>query len=205
LNPAIAALKMKTIRPYSPAIEEQMQRYYQSLSEKDRRRYAAIEAVKLGYGGISYIHRVLGCVRGSIRLGIAELSDPASMSEIRQRTAGGGRKSAFETIAELDAACLRVIERHTAGSPMDESIRWTHLTRQQIAERMANEEAIRISVTVVDQLLEKHQFRRRQALKRKATGSNPHRNQQFEKIHELRAGYQAAGEAVISMDTKKKS
>lgn len=93
---------MKTIRPYSPAIEEQMQRYYQSLSEKDRRRYAAIEAVKLGYGGISYIHRVLGCVRGSIRLGIAELSDPASMSEIRQRTAGGGRKSAFETIAELD-------------------------------------------------------------------------------------------------------
>jgi hypothetical protein len=38
---------MKTVRPYSPAIEAQMQRYYQSLSEKDRRRYAAIEAVKI--------------------------------------------------------------------------------------------------------------------------------------------------------------
>ena len=40
---------------YSPEIEHTMQRYYHSLSEKDRRRYAAIEAIKLGHGGISYI------------------------------------------------------------------------------------------------------------------------------------------------------
>jgi hypothetical protein len=79
------------------------------------------------------------------------------------------------------------------------------LTRQQIAERLAEEEAIRISVTVVDQLLDKHQFRRRQALKRKSTGSNPDRNEQFEKIHELVDTYQSAGEPVISMDTKKRS
>jgi len=196
---------MKTVRTYSPAIEAQMQRYYQSLSEKDRRRCAAIEAVKIGHGGISYIHRVLGCVRQSIRLGIAELSDTEAMSEDRQRAAGGGRKSAFETIEGLDAAFLRVIERHTAGSPMDDSIKWTHLTRQQIADRLADEEAISISVTVVDQLLDNHQFRRRQALKRKATGSNPARNEQFEKIHELVERYQSTGEPVISMDTKKKS
>jgi hypothetical protein len=196
---------MKTVRVYSLEIEVQMQRYYRSLSEKDRRRYAAIEAVKVGYGGISYMHRVLGCVRGSIRLGIAELSDAEAMNEDRQRAAGGGRKSAFETIEGLDAAFLRVIERHTAGSPIDASIKWTHLTRQQIAERLAEEEAIRISVTVVDQLLDKHQFRRRQALKRKSTGSNPDRNEQFEKIHELVDTYQSAGEPVISMDTKKRS
>lgn len=46
---------------YSAEIEVQMQCYYQSLSEKDRRRYAGIEAVKLGHGGIAYISRVLGC------------------------------------------------------------------------------------------------------------------------------------------------
>jgi len=182
-----------------------MQRYYGSLSEKDRRRYAAIEAIKIGYGGISYIHRVLGCGRPSIRLGIAELSDDEAMAEERQRAVGGGRKSAFETHAHLDVAFLRVIERHTAGSPMDEDIKWTHLTRQQIAERLASEEGITISVTVVDQLLDKHQFRRRQVLKRKSTGSNPNRNQQFEKIHALVDSYQAAGEPVISMDTKKRS
>ena len=43
------------MQPYPEEIEEQMQWYYQSLSEKDRRRYAAIEAVKLGYGGITYV------------------------------------------------------------------------------------------------------------------------------------------------------
>ena len=100
-------------------------------------------------------------------------------------------------IEGLNAAFLRVIERHTAGSPMDDSIKWTHLTRQQIADRLADEEAISISVTVVDQVLDNHQFRRRQALKRKATGSNPARNAQFEKIHELVERYQSTGEPVI--------
>ena len=47
------------IEPYPPEIESQMHNFYQSLSEKDRRRYAAIEAKKLGYGGIRYICRVL--------------------------------------------------------------------------------------------------------------------------------------------------
>ncbi len=44
-----------TIQTYSPEIETQMRNFYSSLSEKDRRRYAAIEALKLGYAGISYI------------------------------------------------------------------------------------------------------------------------------------------------------
>ena len=196
---------MRQIQPYSPAIEQQMQQYYGSLSEKDRRRYAAIEAVKLGHGGISYIHRLLGCGRPSIRLGIAELSNPEALSEAGQRAPGAGRKGAIETIPNLDEAFLRVILRHTAGSPIDESIKWTHLSRQQIADRLATEEAIAISVTVVDQLLDKHQFRRRQALKRKSTGSHPNRNQQFENIHQLVETYQTAGEPVVSMDSKKKS
>jgi hypothetical protein len=196
---------MPQLRPYSAEIELQMQRYYRSLNEKEQRRYAAIEAVKLGRGGISYVNRVLGHSRQSIRLGIAELSDPEAMAATGQRAAGAGRKRALATIEGLDAAFLRVIERHTAGSPMDAAIKWTHLSRHQIAERLASEERIETSVTVVDQLLKKHQFRRRQALKRKATGRHPQRNEQFENIHRLIDSYQAAGEPVISMDSKKKS
>ena len=40
---------------YSPEIEHSMRMFHDSLSEKDRRRYAAIEAAKLGHGGIEYI------------------------------------------------------------------------------------------------------------------------------------------------------
>lgn len=181
-----------------------MQRYYQSLSEKDRRRYAAIEALKLDYGGISYIVALMGCHAHTVRRGMEELRDEQAMSDKRIRQSGGGRKRALDQIEGLDEAFLRVIEGHIAGSPMDESIKWTHLTRQQIADLLSQEEGISVSVTVIDQLLDKHDFRRRQAFKTKATGDHPQRNQQFENIEQLVENYQSAGAPVISMDTKKR-
>ena len=45
---------------YAPDIERMMKRLFDSLSEKDRRRYAAVEAAKLGHGGIEYVARVSG-------------------------------------------------------------------------------------------------------------------------------------------------
>ena len=59
-------------------------------------------------------------------------------------------------------------------------------------------------MNVVAQLLKRHDYRRRKAQKRKATGSHPQRNDQFETIECLITDYQAAGYAVLSMDTKKK-
>jgi hypothetical protein len=137
------------MQPYTQDLEQQMQRYYRSLSEKDRRRYAAIEALKLGHGGISYISKLLGCHAQNIRRGVEELQDEQVMSDKSIRQPGGGRKKALEQIEGIDDAFFRVIERHTAGSPMGESIKWTHLTRQQIADRLFEEEGIAVSVTVV--------------------------------------------------------
>ena len=193
------------MQPYNSDIEQQMQRYYQSLSEKDRRRYAAIEALKLGYGGISYMVALLGCHAHTVRRGMEELKDERAMSDKRTRQPGGGRKRVREQIKGLDEAFLRVIEDHTAGSPMDESIKWTHLTRQEIADLLCQESEISVSVTVVDQLLKQHKFRRRKAFKTQATGDHPQRNEQFEKIETLVESYKTAGNPVMSMDTKKKS
>ncbi|MDB9525122.1 hypothetical protein PN498_03915 [Oscillatoria sp. CS-180] len=69
---------------YSPELEEQMQRYYQSLSEKDR-RYAAIEALKLGHGGMSYITNLFGCHAKPVRRGLAELQDEQALSAFTNR------------------------------------------------------------------------------------------------------------------------
>jgi hypothetical protein len=181
-----------------------MQRYYQSLSEKDRRRYAAIEAVKLGYGGQAYIRRLFGCHHETLQLGLRELQDETIGQDERIRQPGGGRKSAFETIDGLDEAFLRVLERHTAGSPMDETLKWTNLKRHEIAE-LLKEEGIEVSVTVVDQLLEKHHFRKRKAVKKLATGKSEYRNEQFETIKRLSQTYQTAGNPIVSMDTKKEN
>lgn len=192
------------VTPYPKAIEQQMHRYYKSLSEKDRRRYAGIEAAKLGYGGINYISGLLGCDYRTVKFGMSELTSEPQLSQSGERQSGGGRKTAFEKIPGLDEAFLKVLSEHTAGSPMDEQIKWTNLNRPQIA-KLLKTEGISVSVTVVDQLLKKHNYRRRRARKDLATGSHPKRNEQFEKIGQLKQQYQSAGNPVMSMDTKKKS
>ncbi len=195
---------MQQLRPYPPEIEEIMLLFYQSLSEKERRRYAGIEALKIGYGGISYAVRLFGANSRTIKRGIEDLQSAELMNQSRIRAKGGGRKRKLETIQGLESAFLRVIARHIAGSPMDEEIRWTHLTRQQIADLLFEEEEIRVSVTVIDQLLDKYKFRRRQAFRTKATGNNPARNEQFDNINRLIDDYQKAGNPVMSVDPKKK-
>ena len=72
-----------------------MQLYYSRLSEKDRRHYAAVEAIKLGHGGVTYISKVLAVDRNTIIQGKKELMALAEYRQIppgKQRRAGGGRK-----------------------------------------------------------------------------------------------------------------
>lgn len=70
--------------------------FYSTLSEKDRRRFAAVEAQRLGRGGVPYISQLLGCSTRTIERGIAELdqlsSDPAK-GRIRRPGAGRKKKS----------------------------------------------------------------------------------------------------------------
>jgi hypothetical protein len=192
------------MQAYPAEIEQTMQRLYQCLSEKDRRRYAAVEALKLGWGGKSYISQLFRCDDESMQLGLAELTDETALSMSRIRHPGGGRPKALESIEGLDEAFLRVVEQHTAGSPMDETLKWTNLTRREIAQ-LLEQEGIKVSVNVVDQLLERHNYRKRKAQKRLATGAHPQRNEQFENIERLKQTYQAAGNPVLSMDTKKEN
>ena len=192
------------MQPYPASVEQRMQRFYNSLSEKDRRRYAAIEALKLGWGGTTYISQLFECDDKPIRFGMRELEEDKALSMGEIRRAGGGRKSAFETIEGLDEAFLRVIAQHTAGSPMNETVKWTNLTRQEIAQ-LLQAERIEVSVTVVDQLLAKHHYRKRKAQKRLPTGSHPQRNEQFENIKRLTTAYQAVSNPVLSIKKKKES
>ena len=72
---------------YPSSVKKQMKRFYRSLNERDRRRYAAIEAIKLGHGGINYISQVLSCDQKTISNGIDEL-EAESLDTDRQRKKG---------------------------------------------------------------------------------------------------------------------
>ena len=73
---------------YTPDIERMMKRLFDSLRENDRRRYAAIEATKLGPGGVEYIARVLGCDPKTIRQGQKELEQGDDLDTGRVRKKG---------------------------------------------------------------------------------------------------------------------
>ncbi len=97
-----------------------------------------------------------------------------------------------------------VLEDHTAGDPMRLEVKWTNLSRRQIAQRM-KDRGTPVSRDVVSQLLKRHGYRRRKALKKKTMGPrHPDRNAQFENIARLKKDYLKAGWPVISIDTKKK-
>jgi hypothetical protein len=78
--------------PFASAVEAAMKTFAASLREKDRRRYAAVEARKLGHGGISYIARLLGIDPKTIHLGLRELDDLPDIPKERCRRPGGGPK-----------------------------------------------------------------------------------------------------------------
>jgi hypothetical protein len=97
----------------------------------------------------------------------------------------------------------KILHQHTAGSPVQEEIRWTDLTTKTITEKL-NEHGHGVSVHMVDQLLDRHDFRRRQAQKQLPLQPHPSREEQFERIAYWEARFRNAGHPVLSIDTKKR-
>ena len=102
---------------YSQEIAATMREFYTSLNERDRRRYAGLEALKLGHGGQHYIARVLGCSRRTVRKGAQEvsgLSNQAVMAQIgfsplaRPDSTGGRRAQTL--LGDLPAVGCTVYE-----------------------------------------------------------------------------------------------
>jgi len=79
--------------PYPPQVEEAMRGLFRSLPERQRRLYAAVEAAKLGRGGLAYLAKVFGCDEKTIRRGKRELAqppaDPPPPGRSRKKGAGG--------------------------------------------------------------------------------------------------------------------
>jgi hypothetical protein len=112
------------MEPYPPEIEATMRGFYASLNERDRRRYAGLEALKLGHGGQNYIAHVLGCSRRTVRKGAREVSGLSNREIVEQigppplahQDSAGGRRTqtvlgdpspAGRTVSERVAAAYR--------------------------------------------------------------------------------------------------
>ncbi len=103
------------------------------------------------------------------------------MPKGRIRKKGGGRKSAIETIHNIDEVFLEVIQDYTAGDHIKTAKIHLELIFKEISRRMA-EQGVSVSTTVIKKILKEQGFKKRKALKNETIGSCENRNEQFENM-----------------------
>jgi transposase len=173
------------------------------LNERDRRLALAVEAKSWGRGGISAVRQATGASKTTIRRGITELdNDPAEGSSDRVRAPGGGRKKSEVTDPELLKALENLIEPETRGDP-ESPLRWTTKSTRKLAEGLT-EAGHSISHTAVAKLLHFLGYSLQSTRKKMEGSQHPDRDDQFRYINKLATELLAAGDPVISVDTKKK-
>ena len=156
---------------YAEEIKIKTKQFFSTLDESSQRRFVGLEASKLGHGGKTYIHNLLGCDFKTIKKGEAELSVTEGLEALKSeriRKKGGGRKSKVHD-AKVNAVFLKVISSHTAGSPEEEDQKWTYLNQEEIVNAMRLDQVV-VSRRVVRELLPKHNFVKRKSQK-KSDGS----------------------------------
>lgn len=172
------------------------------LDERGTRRWAAAEAMSLGWGGIAAVAKATGLARSTIQIGIAELKAPQTLSPGRQRRPGGGRKSREKEQPKLRRALERLVESGTRGDPMS-PLRWTIKSTRVLARELRLQK-FRVGSTKVGELLKDMGYSLQSNRKTIEGRQHPDRNAQFEFISR-RAKWQAKhGQPAISVDTKKK-
>lgn len=176
------------------------------LDERARRYWAASEAMVLGYGGITAVHKATSIAISTIRIGLSELQEPsntpADRKKRRIRREGGGRKKIIDGDITLINDLENLIEPHTRGDP-ESPLRWTCKSTRNLAEEL-NSKGHNISHVTVSNLLHNMGYSLQSNRKTKDRASHPDRNAQFEHINNSVREEIATGEPVISVDSKKK-
>jgi hypothetical protein len=189
---------------FDSVIETRMQHFFQTLSEKDQRRYAAVEAERLGHGGIEYISEVLGCSTKTISRGIKELDElPNDPAAGRVRREGAGRKKKITPDSEIEHNLNSLMQTRTAGDPDDETIVFTDLTPRKLEQEL-DRLGTPASDDVIRQWMEDQDLRLRKIRKTIAGGKSPDRDAQFRNITRWIEEYLSAGNPYFSVDSKAK-
>ena len=139
----------------------------------------------------------------TVRAGVFELeAGEEPFPEGRVRRAGGGRKSAAELDRGLVPALLALVEPDERGDP-ESPLRWTTKSLRHLAGELARQ-GHRVSAPTVGRLLRENGFSLQGNAKTLEGEQHPDRDAQFRYINEQVKDHQAAGEPVISVDTKKR-
>jgi hypothetical protein len=172
------------------------------LNERTRRLTAASEAIQLGYGGVSLVHRASGLSRKAIAKGIDEIQERDTSLAERIRRPGAGRKNLTVSDPGLVAALDELIEGGTRGDP-ESALRWVCKSTRTLAAELSRQRHPASYVRVA-QLLHEQNYSLQSNRKLEEGEDHPDRDAQFRHINHCVKRALAAGWPVISVDTKKK-
>ncbi len=184
------------------AIREKFGLLEGGLDERARRAWAAAEALSLGYGGISAVHRATGLAISTIRRGIRDVTSADRPPPGRVRMPGGGRKRKAEADKTLLSDLEELLDASTRGDP-ESPLRWTIKSVRRLSVEL-HAMGHDVSHVVVAGLLRELGFRLQANRKMLEGRQHPDRDAQFEHINRRVKAQLMNGEPAISVDVKKK-
>ena len=171
------------------------------LDERQRRLQAGAMAALLGCGGKTAVAAASGMSRNTVISGARELAAGVGRSE-RIRAKGAGPKALIDTRPGLLEALDELVHPETRGTPMS-LLRWTSKSTAKLAGELVRE-GFEISPDTVGRMLKRMGYSLQAPSKQKEGGQHADRDGQFHYLNRLAGEFVAAGDPVISVDTKKK-
>lgn len=199
-------MSLTDFRSLLPDQEKQIKAVYLSLSEKDRRRYAASLSLTLPRGGCAYLCGLLGCSPSTITRGREELKQMQQHGDARQdriRREGAGRPKKEELHPELTEELENILVQRTAGNPKDETVCWTCLSIAQITRTLCAT-GVSVSWPLVKRLCEQRNLKKRKQVNSVTKAPSRDRDEQFTIIDRLRGAFRRTKDAIFSIDSKQK-
>ncbi len=185
------------------AIRYRYEALHPHLDEKGRRLFAAAEARTVGWGGIKLVSEITGIARSTIGRGLAELDGKTPLSgNGRVRRRGGGRKPETAKQPGLLEALESLVAPATRGDP-ERPVLWVSKSYRHLADGL-RELGFSASHQLVGRLLDRLGYSLQANVKTREGSHHPDWDAQFKHINERITDFLAAGQPVISVDTKKK-
>jgi hypothetical protein len=172
------------------------------LDERSQRLWAAIEARAAGRGGIAAVVRATDVSESTVRRGLEELDQRERLERGRVRRPGAGNKPIRDTNPTIELDLGRLLEDSTRGDPQS-PLRWTSKSTAKLAAGLVAF-GHHVSEVTVQRVLRSMGFSLQANRKTREGEQHPDRDAQFRYISQRAKAALAAGQPVISVDSKKR-
>jgi hypothetical protein len=171
------------------------------LDERQRRLVLGSAARRLGRGGIKKVAAAVGVDPETVSRGVKEVA-AGPVADGRVRATGAGRPPVTETAPGVSEALEHLVEPVTRGDPQS-PLRWTNKSTQKLADELTGQ-GFSVGPRTVSKLLKTCGYRLQANAKVVEGRQHPDRDAQFEYVNTAAVAFLAAGDPVVSVDTKKR-